>query len=382
MHVDDHLLPAVGTAYTTGNTVEILHDEDIYEGMLGAIDAAEQCIDLESYAWWQGEATQRFVDALRRAARRGVEVRLLIDLMGARFVTDPVLYDLRDDGIEVATFRKPSLRRPWTLLHRSHRRIMVIDRRVAFTGGAGIGDEWLSGGDDYPRTWRDMHARMTGPLVDMLESEFTQDFAIAVDQPDVARAAVLGPTDGGVPAALVRSVPQPDRTAVAIAFDAVMAHARERADLYTAFLAPHPDVIRPLVAAAERGVQVRVLLPCRQHADKTPAAYTAEAAFPVLAEAGVQLFRYQPTMMHAKGAVIDDHLVTFGTPNLNGRSFQRDRELMVVTQDEELAKRLSRRFDEDLAEAEPAQDPKPGSLPGRAVRFAFDRVTTVLSSHV
>lgn len=380
--MDEHRLPPVGTAYTLGNTIEFLHDEEIHAGMLAAIDGAEECIDLESYAWWQGEATERFVEALRRAARRGVAVRLLIDLMGARLATDTELYDLGDDGVEVATFRKPSLRRPNTLLHRSHRRIMVIDHEVAFTGGAGIGDEWVTGGDAYPRAWRDLHARMTGPLVAMLESEFTQDFAIAQDEPNVARAAVLRPGVDGVPAALIRSVPQPDRTAVAIAFDNVLAHATESVDIYTAFLAPHADVIRPLVETAERGVRVRILLPCREHVDKAAAAYTAEAAFPALLDAGIELFRYQPTMMHAKAAVVDEHLVMFGTANLNGRSFQRDRELMVVAQDEVLAKDLSVRFDEDLGDSDPAGDPTPGSLPAKAVRFAFDRFASLVSGHL
>lgn len=381
--MNPHTLPAVGTAYTLGNHIEFLHDgEAIYDAMLSAIDGAQECVDLESYAWWQGTTTERFVDALRRAAKRGVAVRLLIDLVGARLVTDTELYDLRDDGVDVATFRRPSLRRPTTLMHRSHRRILVVDHEIGFTGGAGIGDEWLSGGDGYPRAWRDLHARIGGPLVAMLESEFTQDFAIAKADPGISRAAVLEPAEGGMPAALVRSVPQPDRTAVAIAFEAVMNHAKKSADLYSAFLSPHDDVLKPLVAAAARGVRVRLLVPGRYHVDKALAARTAEAAFPALLDAGIEIHRYRPTMLHAKATVIDDHLVAFGTPNLNGRSFQRDRELMIVAEDEQLAEGLSSRFEQDLEESEEAVAPNPPSLPGKLGRYVFDRITHLLSGHV
>lgn len=381
--MNPHSLPAVGTAYTLGNHIEFLHDgEAIYDAMVSAIDGADECVDLESYAWWQGETTERFVDAMRRAAKRGVAVRLLIDLVGARLATDTQLYDLADNGVDVATFRRPSLRRPTTLTHRSHRRIMVVDHEIGFTGGAGIGDEWLSGGDDYPRQWRDLHARLRGPLVAMLESEFTQDFAIAKADPGIARAALLEPVDGGMPAALVRSVPQPDRTAVAIAFEAIMNHAKKSADLYSAFLAPHADVLEPLVAAASRGVRIRLLVPGREHVDKPISARTAESAFPALLEAGVEIYRYRPTMLHAKATVIDDHLVAFGTPNLNGRSFQRDRELMIVAEDEDLAEGLTARFEQDLEESDEAVSPKPSSLPGKLGRYAFDRLTHLLSGHV
>jgi cardiolipin synthase len=216
----------------------------------------------------------------------------------------------------------------------------------------------------------------------MLESEFTQDFAIAKADPGIARAAVIESVEGGMPAALVRSVPQPDRTAVAIAFEAIMNHANKTADLYSAFLAPHEDVLKPLVAAADRGVRVRLLVPGREHVDKPVSALTAESAFPVLLEAGVEIHRYRPTMLHAKATVIDDHLVAFGTPNLNGRSFQRDRELMIVAEDEDLAEDLASRFEQDLEESDEAVSPRPSSLPGRLGRYAFDRLTHLVSGHV
>lgn len=381
--IPSHHLPAIGAVFLPGNEIELLHDgEQIYGSMLDAIRSAESSIDLESYAWWAGEVTETFADALRDAARRGVDVRLLVDLMGARLTSDPTLYKLEDDGVQVATFRKPSLRRPTTLTHRSHRRILVVDQEIGFTGGAGIGDEWLRGGDEFPRGWRDLHARIRGPLVQMLESEFIQDFAIARSDSSLRSPVLVEPRGGGIEAALIRSVPQPDRTPIAIAFEAMFGAAEESIDIYSAFLAPHHDAIRPLTAAAQRGVRVRILIPSRRHVDKAMAAFAAESTFPHLLEAGVEIYRFTPTMLHAKASVIDRRLVSFGTPNINGRSFQRDRELMVVAADPDLGSELAARFEQDLEEAEQVTGQPETSAPGRLVRYGFDRLAHLLSSHI
>ena len=337
-----------GASVTNGNRVRLLRNGDrTFKPMIDAIRSASSTVDLSSYIYWPGEVASSFTEALSERARAGVEVNVVLDGWGSSKVGPSIVRELRDAGVTVAFFRKPN----WYTLHklnnRMHRRLLVVDGRIAFSGGVGIADVW-SGNAEDPEHWRETHLSIEGPAVHDVLGGFLENWT-------EAQKVVLGPAhypkpetfDDGIEVQVMRSSPKAGGTVALHLFNALIAGAQERLWITTAFLAPGKAFVDLLAAAAERGVDVRLLLN-GPNIDKEVVRQVGQRCYGPLLEAGVRIFEYQPTMIHAK-FVIADGWANVGSSNLDHRSMGLDDELNVAVRDPELVAELARDFLDDLA---------------------------------
>jgi cardiolipin synthase A/B len=342
----------LGTPATEGNLVEVLRDGiEIFPAMLDAIQRAERTIDFLTFVYWQGEIAERFGDALAERARSGVRCRVILDSLGARHVDNEVVEAMRDAGVLVHWFRPLVGTDPG---HRTHRKVLICDEMVAFTGGVGIADEW-DGSSDDGTGWRETQIQVRGPVVDGLRAAFVDDWIDAGHELfDEHDRFPDQPQDGAVTAMIVRGESEHGWNDVAMLRRALLALARERVRITTAYLAPDASMLEALRETAKRGVQVQLLVPGPQ-TDKEIARLAAERVYDDLLEAGVELHEFQPTMIHAKVMTVDGLVSVVGSANLNTRSLCHDEEVDVVVFDEDVTALLDRHMDDDLERSDPVQ---------------------------
>ncbi|BAM05232.1 phospholipase D-like domain-containing protein [Phycisphaera mikurensis] len=345
---------AMGMPFFEGNRVtRIMNGEDIFEAMLGAIDGAELSIDLSAFIFWESEITERFIEALCDAARRGVRVRVLADGWGGHFVGDHMPGLLEDAGAQFAWFRPLKLKKGRDNFYRSHRRVLAIDNTVAFTGGVGFADHWTGDAEGWSR-WRDSHFRIEGPAVEGLRAGFEEHW-VEEEQADVSNLIERPTPMPAGPASLqvIRADTALQWNDIATAYQALVRAAAERLWISTAYFTPDPLLVNLIKEADGRGVDVRVMIPSLRQNDKWLATVAAEDTIRFFAGTGVRFYRYKPTMLHAKSMVIDDRGAVFGSANFNHRSMMTDDELIVVAVDTELNATLAADFETDLAECDP-----------------------------
>ena len=343
----------LGVPFTEGNRVQVLRNGDeAFPAILSAIAAARRSIDMLWFSWGHGEITARVADALAERARAGVRVRVLLDGFGARGIDRGELRELRSAGCEVS-FRRP-LRSPrlTTLNLRSHRRVLVCDETVAFTGGHGIDHAWTGDGD-RPADWRDTGVLVEGPAVDGVRS----GFALAWAQAQVHRpGALITPADrfppqppaGRTRVQVLRPASQPGWNAAALAISALLQVAHDRVRFCTPY-ARLPDwLVQDLVVTAGRGVQVQLLV-SGPHVDRRMVHLQADRSVDRLLGGGVEVWRYQPSLIHAKVVTVDRELAMVGTTNLDIRSLALNEQLAVVLQDPDVVAQLDGDYDADLA---------------------------------
>jgi cardiolipin synthase A/B len=348
----------VGVTFLEGNSVQRLRNGvEIFPAMLEAIRLARRRIDFVTFVYWTGDIARITADALAERARAGVEVRVLLDSVGAREMSEELVGQLEDAGVEVAWFRPVTRWKVWEIDHRTHRKILVVDDQVAFTGGVGIAAEWEGDARD-PSEWRDSHFAVRGPAVDPLRSAFISDWRDAAGEmfsddviparPDPAGNVALGVIDASAEIELNTA----GRT-----FEAIVALARHRLWITTPYFNPSDRLTRLLAEAVERGVEVRLMIP-GDHIDKRVSLISAEEQAEVLVDAGVQLHRYQRTMLHLKQLVADDTVAMFGSVNFNERSLFKDEEVAVVAIDPDLNQLLASDFLSDLDHCDVVLDPE------------------------
>ncbi len=331
-----------------GNRVEVLRNGcQAFPAMLKAIASAKETVDFSSYIYWPGAITDQFTDAFVERAKAGVKVNIVLDGYGSAKLDREPVERLERAGATVSFFRPPS----WYTLHkannRMHRRLLILDGKVAFAGGVGIADVWTGDAQD-PEHWRETHARIEGPAVrDILGgflenwTEATQGLLPAVHVPD------LPSFDEGVDVQVTRSSPTTGGTAVSELFYAAIVGARRRLWLTTAYFTAGRAFMDALCAAAQRGVDVRVMVAGR-HVDKKVVRQSAQRSYGRLLESGVRIFEYDRTMLHAKTLIVDDDWADVGSSNFDHRSFALDAELNVSVFDAGVVGELERHFLEDL----------------------------------
>jgi cardiolipin synthase A/B len=344
----------LGTPATEGNVVDVLRDGvEIFPAMLEAIEQAERTVDFLTFVYWQGEIAHRFGKALAERARAGVRCRVILDSLGARHVDDEVVTQMQAAGVLVHWFRPLVGTDPG---HRTHRKVLICDEQVAFTGGVGIADEW-DGSSDDGTGWRETQIRVRGPVVDGLRAAFVDDWIDAghalFDHHDRFPEQ---PQDGSVTAMVVRGESEHGWSDIAMLRRALLALAQERVRITTAYLAPDQAMIEVLRSAADRGVQVDLLVP-GPRTDKEIARLAAERVYDDLLEAGVRIREYGPTMLHAKVLTVDGLVSVVGSANLNTRSLAHDEEVDVVVFDREVTALLDRHADHDHEHSHPV-DPE------------------------
>jgi len=313
--------------------------------MLDAIRSARQRIEFESYIF-SGSEGETFTQALTDAARRGVQVRMVLDAFGVAIPPKRLSERVEQSGAKLVWFNGLS---PWTIQstnYRTHRKILVVDGTVAFTGGAGVADHWIGHAQDKDH-WRDTQFRVTGPAVAAYEAAFFENWTEAggeptpfVDPPELPR----GPPH---PSITVWSNASEGVTDVKLMFLYAIAGATRTIDLQSPYFLPDSSLRFVLTAARQRGVRIRVLTD-GDITDTKTVKRASRAKYGELIARGDRVYEYQPTMMHAKVMIVDRHLSVFGTPNVDNRSFEMNDELSVATTDPALAETLTRAFEDDL----------------------------------
>lgn len=336
-----------------GNRLEVLRNGvEIFPQMLKAIEEAEQSIDFLTFVYWKGDIAWRFARSLAAAVQRNVRVRVLLDGYGAIPMDEALVELMEKAGVELEWFRPPVRWKIWQVDNRTHRKILVCDRKVGFTGGVGIAEEW-EGNARNPSEWRDTHIRVEGPAVRGLEAAFLSNWqetgrlALA-DVEDICGPKPLGST----PVHVVRSAAMVGWSDVASLFRSVIGAARRRLRITTAYFVPDDGAVELLCDTKKRGVDVEVLLP-GQHMDKRVSDLAGADSFERLLECGIAMWRYQKTMMHAKVLTVDGLLALVGSPNFNHRSMKQDDEVCLVVPETAFTEILDRHFEEDLEHAEP-----------------------------
>ena len=366
-----------GSPISEGTEVEpLINGDRIFPALLEMIRGAEQTLCLETYVYWTGTIAEEVAAAVCERAEAGVQCKVLVDAVGALKMETDLLRRMGDAGATVVKFRPPkpyALRR---LTNRTHRRLLIADGRVAMTGGVGIAEEW-EGDAKGPDEWRDTHLLVRGPVVRGMTGAFAEHWLEATGEVLAGEGFLpdIDPIPGGVPSQAVRSnAGVGDTNAEAIYYLAI-ASAHRTLDLAAAYFVPRPAFIQALCEAADRGVEVRVVVP-GSYIDKSMVRTAGRAAYDELLEGGVRIFEYKPTMFHVKTLSVDRQWATVGTVNFDNRSFQLHDEITLGVWSEDFARLLGESFDADV---ENSEEIEPGRWHERSPRQRLSEGVTKLA---
>jgi len=336
-----------------GNRVDDLQNgEEIFPPMLEAIRGARRSITFETYIYWSGDVGRRFAEALSARARAGVPVHVLLDWVGSSKMEPRFLEQLREAGVQVERFHEPSWYTLSRLNNRTHRKLLVVDGAVAFTGGVGIADQWDGDAQD-PDHWRDTHYRLEGPAAASFQAVFLDNWTKATGRVlhGPAYFPALEPA-GDTAAQMVSSSPSGGSEAVHLMYLLALAAARETIVLSSSYFVPDDVTVEALLAAVKRGVSVRIVTPGPLIDTKLVRA-ASRARWGELLAAGVRIAEYQPTMYHVKMLAVDGVFVSVGSTNFDNRSFRLNDEANLNVYDTRFAEEAEAVFDADWAKSTP-----------------------------
>ena len=342
-----YLAALVGAALSRGNRYDVLTNGDqIFPAMLDAIRNAKRRISFETYIYDKGEVADRFTAALEEAARRGVHVNMVVDSVGASGMKADDIKRLEAAGCRIGSFHSLTWYSLEEVNYRTHRKILIVDGEVGFTGGAGVADHWL-GHADSKEHWRDTQVRVRGPIVRLVEGAFFENFfetagivTPKLDDP-TAEADDIGHS------LVLRSSPTGGSNDLKRLYLLGLASARRTIDITSPYFVTDESSEWSLKDAVDRGVKIRILV----EGDKTdamPVKYASREAYDRLLSMGIEIYEYQPTMMHTKTLVVDGAWSMFGSANFDNRSLELNDELNVAVSDRDLARRFLDDFEQDL----------------------------------
>ncbi|HEX6322940.1 MAG TPA: phospholipase D-like domain-containing protein [Vicinamibacterales bacterium] len=340
-----------GSPLTRGGRFEVLtNGVQIMPAMLAAIEQAQQRIVFETYVFTDGEYARRFSAALAAAAQRGVRVYLLLDAMGAKGIGDANEKLMTDAGVHVAWFNPITFRQVEEINGRTHRKILVVDGKVGFTGGVGVADYW-AGNADAKDHWRDTQILIEGPPLRYLEACFYENWieSAGVVTPEIEELPDLRAdvADDQILSVPVWSSPVGGHNGVKKLYLLSLAAARRTVDIQTPYFVMDGSTKWSLLQAAARGVRVRMLLE-GDSTDAKPVKYASRFGYDDLLAAGIEIHEYQPTMMHAKAMIVDGVWSIVGSSNLDNRSLELNDENNLGIADRAFAGRLLQDFEVDL----------------------------------
>ena len=342
-----------GAPVSHGNDAELLiNGDEIFPAYLGAIRDAEETVNLTTYAYWRGDIATEVADALCEKASADVECNVIVDAVGAAKMDRKLVRKMRDAGVHVCFFRPPKPYAIRRLQYRNHRKLLIVDGITGFTGGVGIAEEWTGNAQD-PDHWRDTHVRVTGPVVRGLQGAFAENWLECTGDVlagDRYLPAIDAIEDGGPMQVMRSNATVGDSNAEALIYLAVAA-AKRSIELTSAYFVPRPAFTQALVEAAERGVHMRILVP-GSHIDKQFVRTAGRAAYDDLIGAGIEIYEYCPTMLHAKTLTVDEIWSSVGSVNFDNRSFQLHDEVTLCVQSERFAGQLHEVFEKDLESSE------------------------------
>jgi cardiolipin synthase len=334
------------------NAVTILvNGGQFYPAMREAIMAARASVNLEAYIFEPGQVADLICAALTDRARAGVDVRIVADAIGSRDLKGPTLDRLRDAGCQVQFYQPASWHRLHRLNNRTHRELLIVDGRVAFVGGAGVGDWWAHATDGRP-AWRDTVARVEGPIVASLQGVFAENWLECAGEilTSPGHWPHLEPA-GETEAMIVKSSPADRVTASRVVFQLLVEGATSSIEICTPYFLPDRALRGALGNAARRGVRVRVLVPGRV-TDQKLVRLASRRLYGELLAAGVQIYEYRPAMLHAKALIVDRVWSLIGTANVDNRSFEHNDEVNVAFREGSATVQLAHEFADDLTKSD------------------------------
>ena len=338
----------LGPGIVGGNAVtELLNGDQIFPPMLAAIQGAKKSITFETYIYWSGDIGKQFADALSERARAGVRVHVLLDWVGSAKMDESYLTEMQQAGVQIEKFHKPHWYNLARLNNRTHRKLLVVDGQVGFTGGVGIAPQWMGNAQD-PDHWRDSHYLVRGPVVAQMQATFLDNWLKVTGKvlhgelyfPPIAPA-------GAQKAQMFSSSPSSGSESMQLMYHLAITAAERSIDLSVAYFVPDELTQKLLMDALARGVRVRFITP-GEHTDTDTVKAASRATWGPLLQAGALIYEYQPTMYHCKVMIVDQLLVSVGSTNFDNRSFRLNDEANLNVYDAAFAKRQTEVFEEDL----------------------------------
>jgi cardiolipin synthase len=341
----------LGFAILPGNRVEALVNGDrIFPSMLEAIRGARQSITFESYIYWSGEIGKEFVTALSERARAGVAVHVLVDWFGSWKIDKALLREMREAGAQVVLYNPLRWNTLTQMNNRTHRKLLVVDGKIGFTGGVGIADEWTGNAQDE-KHWRDTHFRLEGPAVAQMQSAFMENWIEATGA--VLHGEKYFPPlerRGSAEAQVFVSSPGGGGESAQFLYLLSIVSAAKSIRMSASYFVPDNVEVEAFTAALRRGVKVQIILP-GPLTDSETARRASRADWGPLLRAGAEIHEYQPTMFHVKVLVVDGLWTTVGSTNFDSRSFSVNDEANLNVYDRDFAAVQERIFEEDLKRA-------------------------------
>ena len=343
----EYLAALVAANLVEGNSYEVLVNGDqVFPAMLQSIADAQERISFETYVFEKGRVADHFTAALEQAARRGVTVNVILDAIGTGGMEPSHVKRLEAAGCHVVSFNPTGWYTLEELNYRTHRKILVVDGTVAFTGGVGIADHWLGNAQD-PHHWRDTHVRIQGPIARLLEAAFYENFVgggFAVTPVLTSTAHAPGADDQSM---VVRSSPANGASDLKRLYLLAIAMAQRSIDITSPYFVTDESTMWALEDARRRGVRIRILVES-DVTDHRSVKYASREAYEDLLERGVEIYEYTPTMMHTKTLVVDGVLSIFGSANFDNRSLELNDEVNVAVMSRQLAARFLQNVEQDL----------------------------------
>ena len=370
----------LGPPIIDGNRYKTLvNGVQIFPSMLEAIGSARKTINFESYIYWSGEIGQKFADALSERARAGVKVNVLLDWAGSAKMDAAMLEQLKAAGAHLQRFHEPKWYHLGRLNNRTHRKLLVVDGKVGFTGGVGIAPQWEGNAQDSDH-WRDSHFRVEGPVVAQMQSVFVDNWTKASSEvlhgpayfPPLAKA-------GEQRAHMFSSSPTGGAESMQLMYLMAITAADQSIDLASAYFVPNELTRAAMVTAMKRGVKIRIIVP-GPFTDADTVSNASKATWGELLDAGAKIYEYQPTMYHCKIMIVDNLLVSVGSTNFDNRSFRLNDEANLNVFDAQFAQRQTDVFEQDLTKARRVSYEEWASRPLK--EKMFERLALILGSQL
>jgi cardiolipin synthase A/B len=341
----------LGPAIIKGNRVTTLQNgAEIFPAMLRAIGSAQRTITFETYIYWSGETGSRFAAALIERATAGVRVHVMLDWLGSEKIDHELIRRMRAAGIDVERYHVLHWYSVGRINNRTHRKVLIIDGRIGFTGGVGIADQWQGHAQD-PEHWRDLHFQVEGPVIGQMQAAFLDNWIKTTGNvlhgdayfPDLEEV-------GSLDAQLFISSPAGGSASMRLMYLAAITAAEHSIDIAAAYFIPDRLMSEELVKVRQRGVRVRVLVPDK-HTDSATVRIVSKREWGRLLASGVEIWTYEPTMLHVKMLIFDGFMVSVGSTNFDTRSFELNDEASLNIYDSDFALQMTQVFESDLHKA-------------------------------
>ena len=342
---------ALGPPIVGGNRFRAYQNGDeIFPAMLAAIRGARKSITFETYIYWSGDIGRQFADALSERARGGVKVHVMIDWLGSAKIDDTFVAEMKDAGVDIQRFHPLRWYNIQRINNRTHRKLLVVDGRIGFTGGVGIAEQWAGHAQD-PEHWRDSHYMVEGPAAASMQAAFMDNWIKVTGAVLHGEEYYPEPAAAGNGAAQVfSSSPSGGAESMKLMYLLAITAAKRSINLSSAYFVPDELSRDALVAALKRGVRVRIITP-GPHTDQATVRRASRALWGDLLEAGAEIHEYTPTMFHCKIMIVDEKFVSVGSTNFDPRSFELNDEANLNIFDTAFAREQNMTFDKDVAQS-------------------------------